>query len=198
MVDDTIEDEKEMAANWMRWNIMGGDQPEADEEALKASIEELSLLSDIRALEMDLSIMDLQSEMVRQDKHIKRWEKMLGGQQMTPESRATIEAAQEEVMLLRQKCKAIEDERPIRPPKPSTQEHSKCPAVKDQPEEPVPTSASPGVPPQLPPARVPEQTAKRPQAREIGRRSGSQRGESPERKSSGGKRAGSVSKRHTK
>jgi len=175
---------------------MGGDQPEADEEALKASIEELSLLSDIRALEMDLSIMDLQSEMVRQDKHIKRWEKMLGGEQMTPESRATIEAAQEEVMLLRQKCRSIEDERPLRPPKPSTQENPQCPAVKDQPEEAVPPpSASPGVPPQLPQSRVPEETAKRPQAREIGRSSGSQKGESRE-KSSGGKRAGSVSKRH--
>lgn len=91
---------------------------ELDPEEAKLSLEELQLESEIRALEMEMAILDMKRQIEVQEEHLQNWEQMLAKNKAGRQQCQKLKEAQQELFQLREKCAAIEAQRPPRPPRP--------------------------------------------------------------------------------
>ncbi|CAK0904616.1 unnamed protein product [Prorocentrum cordatum] len=153
----------------------------AADGALAVSPEELQLLAEIRAMEIDMSLMDLRGQLEAQEAFLEQWQKDLEKEKGAPrEARASLESAQRQVADLRRHIGQLEDSRPPRPnPAPPTEEDTQAPAPRacdgatERAEMTAPLARPWRVPPRplaKPPAapappKLPEQTARRAVAR---------------------------------
>ncbi|CAE7773949.1 hdaC [Symbiodinium sp. CCMP2456] len=90
-----------------------------DAEEAKLISEELQLESDIRSLEMEISIMDMKRQIEVQAEHLQNWQQMLAKSKAGRLECEKLQGAQEELAQLRAKCAAIEAKRPPRMPSPT-------------------------------------------------------------------------------
>ncbi|CAK9082682.1 unnamed protein product [Durusdinium trenchii] len=146
--------------------VPGEGLEDVDPEEAKLSLEELQLESDIRALEMEISIMDMKRQIEVQEEHLENWQQVLSKDKAGRLQCEKLREAQEELAQLRAKCAAIEAQRPPRLPSPTRA------AVEQSPRETAPEVAPPatierageakgGVPGLLPPQQLqPLQEAK--------------------------------------
>ncbi|CAK0904612.1 unnamed protein product [Prorocentrum cordatum] len=104
----------------------------AADGALAVSPEELQLLAEIRAMEIDMSLMDLRGQLEAQEAFLEQWQKDLEKEKGAPrEARASLESAQRQVADLRRHIGQLEDSRPPRPnPAPPTEEDTQAPAPR--------------------------------------------------------------------
>ncbi|CAK0904614.1 unnamed protein product [Prorocentrum cordatum] len=146
----------------------------AADGALAVSPEELQLLAEIRAMEIDMSLMDLRGQLEAQEAFLEQWQKDLEKEKGAPrEARASLESAQRQVADLRRHIGQLEDSRPPRPnPAPPTEEDTQAPAPRacdgatERAEMTAPLARPLAKPPAAPaPPKLPEQTARRAVAR---------------------------------
>mmetsp|Transcript_18660 Transcript_18660/g.33703 ORF Transcript_18660/g.33703 Transcript_18660/m.33703 type:complete len:231 (-) Transcript_18660:100-792(-) len=89
-----------------------------DKDVLAQSIEELTLHSEIRAIEIQTGLDGLRRQMEMQELLVQQWQEEFRKERknLPAEFAAQLQAAQESVMALRQQCKKLEEERPLPPP----------------------------------------------------------------------------------
>mmetsp|Transcript_2501 Transcript_2501/g.5354 ORF Transcript_2501/g.5354 Transcript_2501/m.5354 type:complete len:229 (-) Transcript_2501:22-708(-) len=89
-----------------------------DKDVLAQSIEELTLHSEIRAIEIQTGLDGLRRQMEMQELLVQQWQEEFRKEKknLPAEFAAQLQAAQESVMVLRQKCQKLEEERPLPPP----------------------------------------------------------------------------------
>mmetsp|Transcript_19919 Transcript_19919/g.59694 ORF Transcript_19919/g.59694 Transcript_19919/m.59694 type:complete len:207 (-) Transcript_19919:80-700(-) len=133
------------------------DPGDVDEDALQQSLEVMALEADIRALEMEVGLMDMRRQLEVQERHLEDWKKACKQGEMPSSAKAAIEAAEEQVAVLRRQCTRMEEQRP--PRLPSTE--------RAQPQEAVPSEPAPSPNKALPPRPkgLDAETAKRATAR---------------------------------
>ena len=94
--------------------VPGEGLEDVDPEEAKLSLEELQLESDIRALEMEISIMDMKRQIEVQEEHLENWQQVLSKDKAGRLQCEKLREAQEDLAQLRAKCAAIEAQRPPR------------------------------------------------------------------------------------
>lgn len=143
------------------WSLLGGvAADEASPESLRLAVEELQLRSEIRALEMEVALMDLRRELEQQEGLLEAWREYVGSEKkVEPEDEARLKKAEEQVQELRAKCSALEAGRPPRVPSP------RGPATEAVPAPLPPTSSSSQRPQEL--QKAPEELARRSTVREA-------------------------------
>eukprot|EP00927_Polykrikos_kofoidii_P020597 TRINITY_DN19814_c0_g1_i1.p1 TRINITY_DN19814_c0_g1~~TRINITY_DN19814_c0_g1_i1.p1 ORF type:complete len:262 (-),score=57.26 TRINITY_DN19814_c0_g1_i1:47-832(-) len=86
-------------------------------EEIEHNLEEVSLEADIRAIEIEAALGQLQNQLTLQEMHVKGWRKeMKKTKNNSPVAQAELENAQEEIQMLRRRCEVLETQRPPKPP----------------------------------------------------------------------------------
>ena len=73
-------------------------------EAAKLALEELQLESDIRALEMEMSIMDMKRQIEIQEEHLEMWKQALSKEKASDLQSRRLWKAQEDLAELKARC----------------------------------------------------------------------------------------------
>jgi len=89
-----------------------------DRDVLAQSIEELTLHSEIRAIEIQAGLEALQRQLAMQELLVQQWEAEFRKEKknLPAGAAADLQRAQESVMVLRQRCRKLEEARPLQPP----------------------------------------------------------------------------------